>query len=330
MKPHSQIPSVTKIYLAILVCLSAVLMILFILRSRDVSMNLRVIQALLPGSGTDMAAELTGTPQPAQAIEPTYPPDVAWLRAVTNAPIYDAPGGATQPAAMLAAGQTAPVVGASPDRQWWAISVPYFASGQGWVPAGQVTVQNPERVPVVGAQSIASTAPLPTEQMPVALAVANVNVRSGPEMSFDKIGMLNNSQEAEIIGISPDRLWWAIRLPGEPERTGWVAKDYIIARNEDNVPVMGLESEAEGGAVSSPQPGKASLTAAWTVNIRAGPGKQYAIVGTLQQGQTAEVVGRSEDAIWLAIKFGSAEGERGWVAAAYVDAQNAENVPVLK
>jgi hypothetical protein len=142
--------------------------------------------------------------------------------------------------------------------------------------------------------------------------------------------MLNNSQEAEIIGISPDRLWWAIRLPGEPDRTGWVAKDYIIARNEDNVPVLGLESQAEGGSVTSPQPGKAFLTAAWTVNIRAGPGKEYAIVGTLQQGQTAEIIGRSEDAIWWAIKFDSPEGERGWVAAAYAEAENAQNVPVLK
>jgi uncharacterized protein YraI len=208
--------------------------------------------------------------------------------------------------------------------------VPYFENGQGWVPAGQVTVQNPERVQVVSTQKAANPSTLPTEQMPGALAIANINIRNGPDMDFDKIGLLKNGQEAEIIGISPDRLWWAIRLPEEPEGTGWVAKDYIIARNEDGVPVLGLESEAQGGAVTSPQPGNASLSAAWTVNIRAGPGKQYAIVGTLQQGLTAEIVGRSEDAIWWAIKFDSPDGEHGWVAAAYVDAQNAENVPVLK
>ena len=330
MKPRSQIPLVTKIYLAILVYLSVVLIILFILRSRDVSMNWKGIQNFLPGSGTDVSAEVSNTPQVSQATEPSYPPDVPWLRATTNTPIYDAPGGVTQPAAMLVSGETAPVVGATPDRQWWAISVPYFASGQGWVQAGQVTVQNPDKVPVVGAQNVTGAAPLPTEQIPVALAIANVNVRNGPDLRFDKIGLLNNGQEAEIIGISPDRLWWAIRLPENPEKTGWVAKDYIVARNEDNAPVLSLESGADGGAVTSPQPGKASLTAAWKVNIRAGPGKQYAIVGTLQQGQSAEIVGRSEDAIWWAIKFESSEGEHGWVAAAYVEAQNAQNVPVLK
>jgi uncharacterized protein YraI len=330
MKSRYPIPTVTKIYLAILAYLVFVLVVLFILRSREASMNWINIKHLLPGSGTDMAAEQTMTAQPSQAPEPTYPPGIPWLRALTNSPIYDSPGGATQPAAMLVTGETAPVIGASADRQWWVISVPYFASGQGWVQAGQVTVQNPDKVPVVGAQNGAGTAALPTEQMPVALAVANVNVRSGPDMHFDKIGLLNNSQEAEIIGISPDHLWWAIRLPGESDRTGWVAKDYIIARNEDNVPILSLETGTGGGAVTTPQPGKASLTAAWTVNIRAGPGKQYAIVGTLQQGQTAEIVGRSEDSIWWAIKFDSAEGEHGWVAAAYADVQNAENVPVLK
>jgi uncharacterized protein YraI len=330
MKPRSQIPFLTKIYLSILVYLSILLIILFILRSRNVAMNWMDIQGLLPGSGTDMAAQLTGTAQSTPAPEPTYPAGVPWLRATTNTPVYDAPGGATQPAAMLVAGQTMPVVGSTADRQWFAISVPYFENGQGWVPAGQVTVQNAEQVPLAGAQNAASTAPLSTEQMPVALAVANVNVRSGPDMNFDKIGLLNNGQEVEIIGVSPDRLWWAIRLPTDPDTTGWVAKDYIVARNEDNVPVLGLESGTEGGAVTSPQPGKASLTAAWTVNIRAGPGKQYAIVGTLQQGQSAEIVGRSEDAIWWAIRFDSPEGEHGWVAAAYAEAQNAENVPVLK
>lgn len=330
MKPRSQIPMVTKIYLMILGYLGVLLIILVLLRSAGKSLAWENIQALLPGGGTDVVGEQTGTPQPSQIVEPTYPPDVPWLRAVTNASIYDAPGGTTQPVAMLVSGQTARVVGASADRQWWAISMPYFDKGQGWVAAGQVSVQNPDQAPVVGAEGAANSAPVPTEQMPVALAVANVNVRSGPDMRFDKIGLLENGKEAEITGISPDGLWWAIRLPGDEKRIGWVAKDYIIARNDDNIQVMSLESAAEGGAVSSPQPGRAFLTAAWTVNIRAGPGKQYAIVGTLQQGQTAEIVGMSEDTIWWAIRFESAEGETGWVAAAYAEAENTQNVPVLK
>jgi len=330
MMPRSRIPLVTKIYLVTLGCLGAVLLILVLLRAADVTFDLNDVRAMFPGRETDAAAQLTTTPQQTQTIQPTYPPNVPWLKAVTNAPIYDIPGGASQPAAILVNGETAPILGASADRQWWAIPVPYFVNGRGWVAAGQVAVENGDQAPVLDAETAGGNQTLPTEQIPVAQAVANVNVRSGPDLSFDKIGMLNTDQEAEIVGISQDGMWWVINLPGDQGKTGWVAKDYIVARNEDNVPVMSLESAAKGGAVASPQPGKASLTAAWTVNIRSGPGKEYAVVGTLQQNQTAEIVGVSEDTIWWAIRFNNGDNDTGWVAAAYVEAQNTQNVPVLK
>ena len=330
MIPKSRLPLITKIYLAILIYLGALLVILVMLRIADVKLNWKNIQDLLPGGGAGEVAEQIGTPQQTQVGEPTFPPGIPWLQAVANASIYDAPGGVSQPLAILVSGQTAQVLGVSADRQWWAIQMPYFENGRGWVAAGQVTVQNADLATVLGTEAAASSTPRSTEQIPVALAVANVNVRSGPDLSFDKIGLLTNGDEAEIIGVSPDGLWWAIRLPGEDSRTGWVAKDYIVSRNDDDIPVMTRETASQAGTVSSPQPGKASLTAAWTVNIRAGPGKQYAVMGTLQQGQTAEIVGMSEDTIWWAIRFESSEGETGWVAAAYVEAQNTQNVPVLK
>jgi uncharacterized protein YraI len=330
MMPRSRIPLLTKIYLAILGCLGAMLLILVLLRAADISFDLNDIRAIFPGRGRDAAAQLTTTPQQTPTSQPTYPPNVPWLRALTNAPIYDVPGGTSQPAAVLVNGETAPVLGASADRQWWAIPVPYFVNGRGWVAAGQVTVENGDQAPVLDLGATTGSQALPTEQIPVAQAVANVNVRSGPDLNFDKIGMLNNGQEAEIVGISQDGMWWVIRLPGDQGKTGWVAKDYIVARNDDNVPVMTLETAAKGGAVASPQPGKAFLTAAWTVNIRAGPGKEYAVVGTLQQNQTAEIVGVSEDTIWWAIRFENGDSDTGWVAAAFVEAQNTQNVPVIK
>lgn len=330
MMPGSRMPLITKIYLALLIYLSVLLVILIMLRLSDVELNWQRVQALLPGGRGAETAEQTTTPQPVQALEPTFPAGVPWLQAVADTSIFSTPGSASPPVAILVTGQTAQVIGVSQDRQWWAIRMPYFENGQGWVAAAQVNVQNADQVSVIRPAGAPNTASRPTEQMPVALAVANVNVRNGPDMRFDKIGLLKNGEEAEIVGISPDGLWWAIRLPGDDQRTGWVAKDYIVSRNDDNIPVLSLESNSGSGTAASPQPGRAALTAAWTVNIRAGPGKQYAIVGTLQQGQTAEIVGVSEDTIWWAIRFESSEGDTGWVAAAYVEAVNAQNVPVLK
>jgi uncharacterized protein YraI len=330
MMHRRRMPLITKVYLTILIILGAMLIVLVLLRAADVTMDWQDIQRLVPGGGTDEALLQTLTPPTSQTVEPVYPPGIPWLRAVTNASIYDKPNSPNQPAAMLVSGETAQVIGVSEDRQWWAIRMPYFENGQGWVMASQVAVENADQAAVMGAGGATNTPPRSTEQIPVAMAVTNVNVRSGPAMSFEKIGLLNNGQEAEIIGVSPDGGWWAIRLRGADQRTGWVAKDYIVSRNDDNIPVMTLESAASEGSVSSPQPGRASLTAAWTVNIRAGPGKEYAVVGTLQQGQTAEIVGKSEDTIWWAIRFEGQDGDTGWVAAAYVEAENTQNVPVLK
>ncbi len=67
-----------------------------------------------------------------------------------------------------------------------------------------------------------------------------------------------------------------------------------------------------------------------TVNVRAGPDVTYAVVGQLNQGQLAEVIGVTRDGLWWAIKYPAAEGGEGWVAAAYVKTENTGSVPVVK
>lgn len=52
------------------------------------------------------------------------------------------------------------------------------------------------------------------------------------------------------------------------------------------------------------------------VNLRAGPGTEFEIVGQLEFGDTAEVIGANADFTWLVINF---EGDTVWVAADIVD-----------
>jgi heat shock protein HslJ len=65
------------------------------------------------------------------------------------------------------------------------------------------------------------------------------------------------------------------------------------------------------------------------VNIRVGPGTQFPAVGVAPQGTEGEIVGRSVDGLWWAASVPSAPNGQGWVAAAYVEATNADAVPVL-
>ncbi len=65
------------------------------------------------------------------------------------------------------------------------------------------------------------------------------------------------------------------------------------------------------------------------VNVRIGPGTNFPILGIAPQGTEGEIVGKSEDGAWWTVSVPSAPNEQGWVAAAYVEASNAADVPVV-
>ncbi len=58
------------------------------------------------------------------------------------------------------------------------------------------------------------------------------------------------------------------------------------------------------------------------VNLRAGPGTNYDLVGRLNQGQTARVIGKSSDGQWWQV---SVEGKAVWISGQFVQANDAAN-----
>jgi hypothetical protein len=72
------------------------------------------------------------------------------------------------------------------------------------------------------------------------LTVTNefVNVRTGPDTVYDKIGELQQGQTAPVKGKSADGKWWQISFPGGAGGVGWVITDYVQANDAaSNVPV---------------------------------------------------------------------------------------------
>lgn len=49
-----------------------------------------------------------------------------------------------------------------------------------------------------------------------------VNVRSGPDVFFDKVGVLLPGQEVAVLGRSAGGDWILIDYPGAPDNIGWV------------------------------------------------------------------------------------------------------------
>ena len=100
--------------------------------------------------------------------------------------------------------------------------------------AGDSLPEGPEIVP-----------PPPPSGIPYAVANFYVNIRSGPGTEYPAYGVAAYGSSAEIIGVSPDRKWWMVRLPTtiSPDGTGWVSAEYVTAYNTDQVPVPELYRE---------------------------------------------------------------------------------------
>ena len=63
--------------------------------------------------------------------------------------------------------------------------------------------------------------------------------------------------------------------------------------------------------------------------LRTGPGTNFAAVGAAPQGETAALSGMSEDGEWYVVEAPGFPNDQVWVSAAFVDAENAGDLPVV-
>lgn len=94
------------------------------------------------------------------------------------------------------------------------------------------------------------------------------------------------------------------------------------------------DTGGDGGGViivvPTPAPQVPSVTADANVNIRSGPGTDFDVIGSLDQGQSAEALGRSPDQEWWVIQVAAANNGQGWVNADFVTTTNTGNLPVIQ
>lgn len=103
-------------------------------------------------------------------------------------------------------------------------------------------------------------------------------------------------------------------LESTPEPTAQLAQEQPTAALASPTP----PSPPAATPLATPVPGL-TVVAEW-VNLRAGPGTVYDLLGRLVQGQAARVTGKSSDGQWWRI---SADGKVAWVSAQYVQANDA-------
>jgi uncharacterized protein YgiM (DUF1202 family) len=143
-------------------------------------------------------------------------------------------------------------------------------------------------------------------QQPTAVVInaPRVNLRSDAGAGFPVVGSVAEGEVVELLGRNKYATWAQVRTAGG--LVGWISTYYLDrASGFNDIPIVAAYV-AQGLVNNSP-----------TLNVRQGPGLDYAVVGTLQFGEYVNLLGRNEDSSWLYIQKNALTG---WIASAEVEA----------
>ena len=141
-------------------------------------------------------------------------------------------------------------------------------------------------------------------------------MRAGPGIEYPVVGGATLGQEFAVTGKNADGSWLQIDLDGQP---GWIFAPYVTAVDTENVPVV-----AAGETEMMEK--RAFVTVDGDMNVRNGPGTNYAVIGPATYGQEYDITGQSEDGEWWRIEY---NGQTGWIFAPFVEAAGGENVAIV-
>ena len=132
----------------------------------------------------------------------------------------------------------------------------------------------------------------------IVTAQSGLNVRIGPGAQYKKIGSLAYNASVTVTGSKNG--WYAVTQSGQ---TGYVSASFIN--------ITGGATEAVSNTASAS--GTSCTVTADALNVRAGAGTGYGVLGTLRKGESVTTVGQSGS--WLKIFY---NGQTGWIAQKYV------------
>jgi uncharacterized protein YraI len=177
--------------------------------------------------------------------------------------------------------------------------------------------------------------PDPAPNGPIGTARVNVNVRTGPGLLFPILGTAQEGDKGEILGISPDNHWYAVKVPATVVGTGtaWVSADFVDLSNPAGGPLTQITPPLLPPLVNFPVPpaNAPQVTMREAATLRSGPTLEFPVFGVAPTGARAEVLGQSEDEEWWAVRMPTdfARDGTGWVSKLYTNSTNTGGVPEI-
>lgn len=149
------------------------------------------------------------------------------------------------------------------------------------------------------------------------VTVAQLNLRSGPSTADTVLGRVPQGTRVEILGASTDGAWYQARAAGNE---GWLFAQFVAldgltdgAGTVDGAPAAEAITPA---ATTAPATGggATATTVPARINVRGGPGTNYAVVSSAAAGTQLEIIGRNEAGTWYQVR-GAGLPDPAWVFA---------------
>ena len=180
---------------------------------------------------------------------------------------------------------------------------------------------------------------------PVAKIVNRIDVHAGPDPNYPIIGQTAPGARYLIRGKNPGGDWWQINYKSKDEWVlGWIHAPLVESVNSQRVKIVNTPPlpladtpvpptptplpPTIAPPAANPRPTATPRSTAGIVkiiNVRAGPGTNYHIVGQASPGQQYRITGKNRAGDWWQIIYGN---QRAWVYAPLVNATNPENVQI--
>jgi PKD repeat protein/uncharacterized protein YraI len=106
------------------------------------------------------------------------------------------------------------------------------------LPGGATPTPEVAVVEVGQVAGILVVVPTPVAGSPSAAVVCRVDILSGPGAGYERLGVLEEGQMAEVTGVSQDGNWWVIKVAEVNTTQGWVLAECLVVESGENVTVV--------------------------------------------------------------------------------------------
>lgn len=188
--------------------------------------------ALTPSVVFSPTASSTVTAFPSEI--PTPPTPTPALAAIPGAltvrvNVRSGPGTTYESLGQLEAGTAVRVSLLSRDGNWYRILHPSAPDGFGWVAAQYVRLEAGAEVPQEAA---------PTPAGPTGRVLQRLNVRSGPGLTFETLGILERDTMVVLVAKNATASWFQVEYPPGTDGRAWVSVQYIQTDAAASLPAV--------------------------------------------------------------------------------------------